>query len=85
MHKRNNKGRLKMNIKLKAMLYTAAILSGFTGVGYLVVTITTMYPQVAAGILIVIAAAILIGMVYQITLESLLEMNRDNRDSRKVR
>ena len=27
----------------------------------------------------------LIGMIYQITLESLLEMNRDNRDSRKVR
>ena len=74
-----------MNIKLKAMLYTAAILSGFVGVGYLIATVTTMYPLVAAGILIVIATTTLIGMIYQITLESLLEMNRDNRDSRKVR
>jgi protein-S-isoprenylcysteine O-methyltransferase Ste14 len=77
MHKRNNKGRLKMNIKLKAMLYTAAILLGFVGVSYLVVTITTMYPLVAAGILIVIAAATLIALMYalmyQIILESLKE------------
>ena len=66
-----------MNIKLKAMLYTAAILLGFVGVSYLVVTITTMYPLVAAGILIVIAAATLIALMYalmyQIILESLKE------------
>ena len=62
-----------MNIKLKAVYYTAAILSGFTGVSYLVVTITTMYPLVAAGMLIIASAAILIGMIYQITLESLKE------------
>ena len=60
-----------MNIKLKAMLYTAAILLGFVGVSYLIVTITTMYPQVAAGILIFIAAATLIALMYQIILESL--------------
>jgi hypothetical protein len=62
-----------MNIKLKAMLYTTAILLVFTGVSYLVVTITTMYPLVAAGMLIIASAAILIGMIYQITLESLKE------------
>jgi hypothetical protein len=66
-----------MNIKLKAMLYTTAILLGFVGVSYLVVTITTMYPLVAAGILIVIAAATLIALMYalmyQIILESLKE------------
>jgi ABC-type uncharacterized transport system permease subunit len=81
MHKRNNKGRLKMNIKLKAMLYTAvytaAILSGFTGVSYLIVTITTMYPQVAAGILIVIAAATLIALIYQLMYQIILESLRE--------
>jgi len=73
MHKRNNKGRLKMNIKLKAMLYTTAILLGFVGVSYLVVTITTMYPLVAAGMLIIASASILIGTIYSAALESLKE------------
>ena len=75
-----------MNIKLKAILYTAAILLGFVGVSYLIVTITTMYPQVAAGILIVIAAATLIALVYQIMYQIILEsleMNRDNRRREK--
>jgi hypothetical protein len=63
-----------MNIKLKAMLYTAAILLGFVGVSYLIVTITTMYPQVAAAILIIASASILIGMIYVAVLGSLESM-----------
>lgn len=62
-----------MNIKLKAMLYTTAILLGFVGVSYLVVTITTMYPLVAAGMLIIASASILIGTIYSAALESLKE------------
>jgi uncharacterized membrane protein YesL len=62
-----------MNIKLKAMLYTTAILLGFVGVSYLVVTITTMYPLVATGMLIIASASILIGTIYSAALESLKE------------
>jgi hypothetical protein len=61
-----------MNIKLKAMLYTTAILLGFAGVSYLVAIVLTMYPLVAAAILIIVAAIILVGMIYEITLESLM-------------
>jgi hypothetical protein len=62
-----------MNIKLKAMLYTAAILLGFVGVSCLIFFVLLMYPLVAAVILIIVVTIILIGMIYQITLETLME------------
>jgi hypothetical protein len=53
-----------MNIKLKAMLYTAAIIGGILGLGFLL----SLYPSVGIGILVAIWLTLFIRLVYRIVL-----------------
>jgi hypothetical protein len=56
-----------MNIKLKAMLYTAAYIAGLILLGYLVTT----FPWYTMAIFASISACVMIGFVYYIVLENL--------------
>jgi hypothetical protein len=53
-----------MNIKLKAMLYTAAIIGGILGLGFLL----ALYPYVGIGIIVAVWLTLLIRLVYLIVL-----------------
>jgi hypothetical protein len=53
-----------MNIKLKAMLYTAAIIGGILGLGFLL----ALYPYVGIGILVAVWLTLFIRLVYRIVL-----------------
>ena len=58
-----------MNIKLKAMLYTAGVLAVFLVLGFLI----SFYPTIGLGILIAVALSLLVRLVYQIVLDYLGE------------
>jgi hypothetical protein len=56
-----------MNIKLKASLYTLAIIAGLLGIGFFVY----LYPYVALGILIAFVVTIFVQIIYLAALEYL--------------
>ena len=63
----NNYQRAKVDIKLKAMLYTAAYIAGLILLGYLV----SVFPWYAMAISACISICALVGFVYVIVLENL--------------
>jgi hypothetical protein len=56
-----------MNIKLKAMLYTAAFIAGDVLLGYLITT----FPWYTMAFFASISACVMIGFVYYIVLQNL--------------